>query len=128
MWRIDRLGRSLSHLIDTVETLEKRGVAFRPFNDPIDTRTSSGKPVFQIFGALSEFGRNIVREPTMAGLSAARDRGQRRRSVIADSSKEATGEPNARGGRIHDGNCGRLDVARSTMYGNLQWENNFNVI
>ena len=67
VWRIDRLGCPLSHLIDTVETLEKRGVAFRSFNDPIDTRTSSGKPIFQISCALSESESNLVRERTMAG-------------------------------------------------------------
>ena len=76
VWRLDRLGRSLAHLIEAVDALEKRGEAFKSLNDPIDTTTSSGKRIFQIYCTLSKCERNLVRVRTMAGLAAARDRGR----------------------------------------------------
>jgi DNA invertase Pin-like site-specific DNA recombinase len=76
VWRLDRLGRSLSHLITTVEDLGKRGVGFRSITEAIDTTSSSGNLVFQIFGAIAEFERNLIRERTQAGLAAARARGR----------------------------------------------------
>ena len=75
-WRLDRLGRSLKHLIEVVEDLEKRGVGFVSLQEGFDTTTSGGKLVFQIFGALAEFERNLIRERTKAGLKAARARGR----------------------------------------------------
>lgn len=76
VWRLDRLGRSLRHLIDTVNSLADRQVGFRSLTENIDTTTSGGKLVFHIFGALAEFQRNLIRERTNAGLSAARARGR----------------------------------------------------
>src|SRR6478672_1202033 len=76
VWRLDRLGRSLQHLIETVTTLDKHGVGFRTCCDGIDTTTSSGKLVFHIFAALAEFERNLIRDRTAAGLKAARERGR----------------------------------------------------
>ncbi|MGO4604649.1 recombinase family protein [Terrabacter sp. 2YAF2] len=76
VWRLDRLGRSLRHLIDTVQKLEPRGVAFRSLTESIDTSTPGGKLIFHVFGALAEFERDLIRERTMAGLSAARARGR----------------------------------------------------
>ena len=76
VWRLDRLGRSLRHLIDTVRVLEDRGVGFRSLRESIDTTTSGGRLVFHVFGALAEFEREIIRERTVAGLSAARARGR----------------------------------------------------
>lgn len=76
VWRLDRLGRSLKHLIDTVTSLNNRGVGFRSLTENIDTTTSGGKLVFHIFGALAEFERDIIRERTNAGLQAARARGR----------------------------------------------------
>lgn len=76
VWRLDRLGRSLRHLIDTVAQLAERGVGFRSLQESIDTSTSGGKLVFHIFGALAEFERELVRERTQAGLAAARARGR----------------------------------------------------
>lgn len=75
-WRLDRLGRSLRHLIDVIADLEKRGVGFRSLQESIDTTTSGGRLIFQIFGALAEFERNLIRERTQAGLKAARARGR----------------------------------------------------
>jgi DNA invertase Pin-like site-specific DNA recombinase len=76
VWRLDRLGRSLRHLIDTVNTLNERGVHFRSLQEQLDTSTSGGRLVFHIFGALAEFERDLIRERTQAGLAAARVRGK----------------------------------------------------
>ena len=76
VWRLDRFGRSLGHLIETVRELQARKVGFRSLQESIDTTTSSGKLIFHVFGALAEFERDIIRERTNAGLSAARARGR----------------------------------------------------
>ena len=76
VWKLDRLGRSLKHLIDTVLALQNAGKGFRSLQENIDTTTSGGKLFFHIFGALAEFERDIIRERTKAGLSAARSRGR----------------------------------------------------
>jgi DNA invertase Pin-like site-specific DNA recombinase len=76
VWRLDRLGRSLRHLIDTITDLAARGVGFRSLTESIDTTSSGGKLIFHIFGALAEFERDLIRERTNAGLVAARSRGR----------------------------------------------------
>ena len=76
VWRLDRLGRSLRHLIDTVRALDEREVAFRSLTEAIDTSTPGGRLVFHVFGALAEFERDLIRERTQAGLAAARARGR----------------------------------------------------
>jgi DNA invertase Pin-like site-specific DNA recombinase len=76
VWKLDRLGRSLRHLIDTVNKLQARGVEFVSLQESVDTRTSGGKLVFHVFGALAEFEREMIRERTKAGLRAARARGR----------------------------------------------------
>jgi DNA invertase Pin-like site-specific DNA recombinase len=76
VWRLDRLGRSLRHLIDTVSLLQERGIGFKSLQEQIDTTTSGGKLVFHVFGALAEFERDLIRERTQAGLTAARARGR----------------------------------------------------
>jgi DNA invertase Pin-like site-specific DNA recombinase len=77
VWRLDRLGRSLPHLIATMTNLEERGIGFKSLTENIDTTTSGGKLIFHIFGALAEFERNLIRERTQAGLTAARARGRK---------------------------------------------------
>jgi DNA invertase Pin-like site-specific DNA recombinase len=77
VWRLDRLGRSLPHLIATMTDLEVRGIGFKSLTENIDTTTSGGKLIFHIFGALAEFERNLIRERTAAGLIAARARGRK---------------------------------------------------
>lgn len=77
VWRLDRLGRSLRHLIDTLNALSERGVEFRSLQEQLDTTTSGGKLVFHLMGALAEFERDLIRERTQAGLAAARARGRR---------------------------------------------------
>jgi DNA invertase Pin-like site-specific DNA recombinase len=76
VWRLDRLGRSLPHLIDTIRQLKERGIGFRSLQEQIDTTTSGGKLVFHVFGALAEFERDLIGERTHAGLAAARARGR----------------------------------------------------
>src|SRR5439155_19663251 len=76
VWRLDRLGRSLKHLIETITTLNNRKIGFKSIQENIDTTTSGGKLIFHIFGALAEFERDIIRERTKAGLQAARARGR----------------------------------------------------
>lgn len=77
VWRLDRLGRSLKHLLKTVEELENDGVGFISLTEGFDTTTNGGKLVFHIFGALGEFERNLIVERTNAGLAAARARGRK---------------------------------------------------
>ncbi|WP_152054216.1 recombinase family protein [Tautonia marina] len=76
VWRLDRLGRSLKHLIELMSELEEQGIGFRSVTEAIDTTTPGGKLIFHIFGALAEFERNLIRERTKAGLEAARARGR----------------------------------------------------
>ena len=76
VWRLDRLGRSLRHLIDTVTSLDERRVGFRSLRESIDTTTPGGRLVFHLFGALAQFEREIIRDRTVAGLAAARARGR----------------------------------------------------
>lgn len=76
VWRLDRLGRSLRHLIDLVQDLEKREVTLVSLTEQIDTSTPGGRLIFHIFGALAEMERDLIRERTMAGLAAARARGR----------------------------------------------------
>ena len=77
VYRLDRLGRNLRHLIDLVGELDTRGVAFRSLSEGIDTGTPGGSFVFHLFGALAEFERELIRERTNAGLAAARARGRK---------------------------------------------------
>ncbi|MBM3120065.1 MAG: recombinase family protein [Chloroflexi bacterium] len=76
VWRLDRLGRGLKHLIEIINDIEKRGIGFKSLMEAIDTTTTGGKLVFHIFGALAEFERNVIRERTKAGLASARARGR----------------------------------------------------
>jgi len=76
VWRLDRLGRSLKHLIETITKLHSQGIGFKSTTEQIDTTTSGGKLIFHVFGALAEFERDIIRERTQAGLAAARARGR----------------------------------------------------
>ncbi len=76
VWRLDRLGRSLRHLIEVVTGLDERGVGFRSLRASIDTTTAGGRLVFHLFGALAQFEREIIRDRTVAGLTAARARGR----------------------------------------------------
>jgi DNA invertase Pin-like site-specific DNA recombinase len=118
VWRLDRLGRSLPHLIETVGQLQERGIGFRSLQEQIDTTTSGGKLVFHVFGALAEFERDLIRERTHAGLQAARKRGRlfgRPRVLSPQQVKQlrslATDDRNTVG-EI----CQTLRISRATYY------------
>ena len=76
VWKLDRLGRSLKHLIEIINLLHEKKVGFMSLQEKIDTTTSGGKLIFHVFGALAEFERELIRERTRAGLTAARARGR----------------------------------------------------
>lgn len=76
VWKLDRAGRSLKHLIELLTTLQERGIEFISLTEKIDTTTAGGKLIFHLMGALAEFERDLIRERTNAGLAAARARGR----------------------------------------------------
>jgi DNA invertase Pin-like site-specific DNA recombinase len=77
VWRLDRMGRSLIHLIDIMSLLEERGIGFLSLKESMDTTTSGGRMIFRIFGAFAQFERDLISERTLAGLQAARAQGRR---------------------------------------------------
>src|SRR5215213_5450969 len=117
VWRLDRLGRSLRHLIDTVTDLQERGIGFKSLQESIDTTTSGGKLVFHIFGALAEFEREIIKERTLAGLQAARARGRR-----GGPKRKLTDEQMQMAKTLYDTRmpvdeiCKTLSISRATFY------------
>ena len=121
VWRLDRLGRSLKHLIDTIQDLEQRGVGFRSLTENIDTTTPGGKLIFHIFGSLAEFERALIVERTQAGLAAARARGRNggrpRGSVRYDPKKLALAQQlYAEHKRSVAEICKTLEIPRTTFY------------
>jgi DNA invertase Pin-like site-specific DNA recombinase len=130
VWRLDRLGRSLKHLIETVTKLQEQHIAFQSITENINTSTATGQLVFHIFGALAEFERNLIRERTVAGLEAARVRGRLggRPELIGASSKVAmakklyTDKTNA----ISD-ICKTLQISRATLYRYVKVKNTPNL-
>ena len=122
VWRLDRLGRSLSHLIEVVKKLDGRNCFFKSIMENIDTTSSGGKLIFHIFGALAEFERAIIRERTLAGLASARSRGQ-----IGGRPKKMDKKKIALAKSLHDDSsnsigdiCEVLDISKSTLYRYLQ--------
>src|SRR3954452_20047512 len=118
VWRLDRLGRSLKHLIETVTALQARNIGFRSITEQIDTTTSGGKLIFHIFGALAEFERDIIRERTQAGLTAARERGRtggRRRSLTGKQQAMAQALYADKTNNIIE-ICRTLNISRATFY------------
>ncbi len=118
VWRLDRLGRTLKHLIETITDLSKRHIGFKSLTESIDTTTSGGKLIFHIFGALAEFERDLIRERTQAGLLAARARGRKGGQPKALSSKQA-----AIAQQLYDNKtnsisdiCKTLHISRATLY------------
>ena len=78
VWRLDRLGRSIHHLVSLIEDLRQKGIGFKSICDgAIDTTTASGELIFNIFSSLAQFERRLIQERTKAGLDAARSRGKK---------------------------------------------------
>jgi DNA invertase Pin-like site-specific DNA recombinase len=118
VWRLDRLGRSLKHLIDTVGALEERGIGFRSIHENVDTTTSTGKLIFHVFGALAEFERDLIVDRTKAGLAAARQRGAtpgRKPSLSADQ-VNVVRRMHSEGGHTVAQIAGVVGVSRATVY------------
>jgi DNA invertase Pin-like site-specific DNA recombinase len=118
VWRLDRLGRSLKHLIQTVEELEASGVAFQSVTEAIDTTTIGGKLVFHIFGALAEFERALIRERTQAGLKAARARGRQggRPLTLSEEKRRMAQALRDDPKQSVSAICKTLGIARTTFY------------
>jgi DNA invertase Pin-like site-specific DNA recombinase len=118
VWRLDRLGRSLPHLIATITGLGNRGIGFASLTESIDTTTSGGKLVFHIFGALAEFERDIIRERTQAGLTAARARGRKggRPKKLNQRKVEIAKQLHNNRQTTVDEICRTLNISRATLY------------
>ncbi len=119
VWRLDRLGRSLPHLIETVAALATRGIGFKSLTEQIDTTTPGGKLVFHVFGALAEFERDLTRERTHAGLAAARARGRTggRPKKLADPKQLALARRLYEDGQTDIATiCRTLGISRATLY------------
>ena len=122
VWRLDRLGRSLRHLIDTLGGLDQRGIGFKSLQEQVDTTTSGGKLVFHVFGALAEFERDLVREGTQAGLTAARARGRlggRPKALHATKAQIAQALYTDKTNSITD-ICRTLRISRATLYRSIK--------
>lgn len=118
VWKLDRLGRSLKHLIEVINDLNLRNIGFKSIQENIDTTTSGGKLIFHVFGALAEFEREVIRERTNAGLSAARARGRLGgRPPVMDSKKILMAKAlfNDKSTSITE-ICKTLKISRSTLY------------
>jgi len=121
VWRLDRLGRSLRHLIDLSEQLQGRGIALRSLTESIDTGTPSGRFMFSILGALGQMELEIIRERTKAGLRAAAARGRRGgRPPALDESKVRAAKAMMIGGTMSAGEVAKqLGISPSTLYRHL---------
>lgn len=122
VWKLDRLGRSLAHLIQVVQALKDKQIGFRSLQEQMDTTSSGGRLIFHIFGALAEFERALIRERTQAGLTAARKRGRvggRPRRLPPESvrlAQQLMADPGTTAGQV----ARLLHVSKATLYRALQ--------
>jgi len=122
VWRLDRLGRSLKHLIELVGQFDERKIGFKSLQESIDTSSSGGKLIFHMFGALAEFEHNLIQERTKAGLIAARDRGrnggrppkldEKQRKVVIQLYREREQSVNEI--------CRAMGISKQTLYSYVQ--------
>lgn len=121
VWRLDRLGRSMPHLLETIGALDTRGVGFRSLTESIDTTTPGGRLIFHVFGALGQFERDLIRERTRAGLSAAAARGRKggRKPVVTVDKLQRAREHIANGLNVREA-AARLKVSKTALYAALQ--------
>jgi DNA invertase Pin-like site-specific DNA recombinase len=121
VWKLDRLGRSLPHLIETVSSLADRGVGFRSITEAIDTTTPGGRLVFHLFGALGQFERDLIQERTRAGLAAAASRGRvgGRKPVVTCEKLERARSLIAKGLTVREAAI-RLRVGKTALYAALR--------
>lgn len=120
VWRLDRLGRSLPHLVSIIRELKERGVGFRSVSDGnIDTTTASGELIFNIFSSLAQFERSLLQERTLAGLKSARARGRLGgRPKISKDSPKIKMAKKLHGDKSHSiaEICETMKISRSTLY------------
>ena len=118
VWRLDRLGRSMTDLINTVTKLESEGVAFCSVTESLDTSTPAGKFIFHVFSSLAEFERNMIRERTSAGLKSARARGRvgGRPAKITDDDKRMISALLADKSNDPKTIAKRFKISKSSMY------------
>jgi DNA invertase Pin-like site-specific DNA recombinase len=116
-WKLDRLARSLPHLIETVNQLEKSGAGLRSLTEAIDTTTPDGRLIFHVFGALAQFERDLIRERTRAGLAAAAARGRRggRKLVVTADKLIRAKALIAKGLTVRDA-ASRLKIGKTALY------------
>jgi DNA invertase Pin-like site-specific DNA recombinase len=126
VWRLDRLGRSLQHLIETISKLDAQNIGFKSLTENIDTTTSGGKLIFHIFGALAEFERNLIRERTSAGLIAARERGRKggRPKALTGNKTEIARKLYADKTNTVEDICRTLGISRATLWRYVKAPNN----
>jgi DNA invertase Pin-like site-specific DNA recombinase len=119
VWKLDRAGRSLTHLIELLKDLKERGIEFVSLTEQIDTTTPGGKLIFHMMGALAEFERDLIRERTNAGLAAARARGRRggRPRKLKTNGKVALARQMfANKSHSIPDMCATLGISRATFY------------
>ena len=119
VWRLDRLGRSLKHLIETVTSMQGQGIAFQSITENINTASATGQLVFHIFASLAEFERSLIKERTIAGVAAARARGRKggRPKLNTSLSKVAMAKRlYADKTNTPDDICETLHISRATLY------------
>lgn len=117
VWRLDRLGRSLSHLIDIIQDIGRREIGFQSITESIDTTTAGGRLVFHLMGAIAEFERSLITERTQAGMDAARKRGVRvgrPQALTKEQIRHARSLID--GGETPSAVAASLGVGRTTMY------------
>lgn len=121
VWKLDRLGRSLQHLIETVTAMEKRGVGFRSITEAIDTTTPGGRLVFHLFGALGQFEKDLIQERTRAGLAAAAARGRKggRKPVMTGDKLDRARAIIGKGLTVREAAV-RLKVGKTALYAALR--------
>ncbi len=125
VWKLDRLGRSLKHLLEIINSLHDKGIGFLSLNENIDTTSSTGKLIFHIFASLSEFERDIIRERTKAGLKSARARGRLGgRPKKMDKEKMIIAKALMKDNTIPVKEiCKKLGIGKTTLYKYLKKEN-----
>ena len=120
VWKLDRLGRSLPHLLSTVNGLKERGIAFRSLTEQMDTTTPQGEFLFHVFGALAQFERSLTQERVRAGLAAARRHGRRGGRPTAIDAEKLTAVVTAlEGGATKAAVCRTFSIKRSTLIDSL---------
>jgi len=127
VWKLDRLGRSLKHLVDLVSTLMEKGIGLKSLQDPIDTTNAQGRLVFNIFASLAEFERDLIVERTHAGLNAARARGRtggRPKGLSKAAQKKALAAEAlyAKGDMSVNEIADNLNISKATLYKYLRYQ------